>query len=183
MADDSYHGRALVAFQNEPAIARSAFEVEKWGKGADHRDLLQVKKPAWRLLTTDALLIGYEGIEVHYESCRPGHWVLHCELWPRQGKREKDQVFAFTELLNLKGEITRLIRELGQEAGWERTLGAHLKRARADPSHPSSLIVYTFDLGLPVEHEPEALVEKALKVISMTEHVIDAVLIESAPVR
>jgi hypothetical protein len=77
-----------------------------------------------------------------------------------------------------KGGVTQLIRERGSEEGWERTLGAHLDRVRPDSSHPSSLIVFTFELSLQREHTPEQFVEKVLPIIGATAPVIDEIMIE-----
>jgi len=174
-----YYTLARSLLEGAPVIRQGGFVVEVWGSGPDHKDLLQVKKPIWRVMTPDGAAIGYKGIEVHYESCRPGHFVLHCELFPRLGKKEKAQVMGATALLELKGRITRQIRKLGCDSGWERIHGAHLKRIRGDPADPSSLIVYTFDLGLPEGHSPEQFVSKALPIIEATASTIEGVLIEA----
>jgi hypothetical protein len=180
MAASNYYARAKQLFQQCASIKEKGFVVEVWGKGADHNELLQIKKPSWRVNETAGESIGYKGIEVHYESCRPGHWVLHCELWPRLGKKEKAQVAGVAKLIERKGEITRFIRNRGREAGWEEALGAHLRRTRKDPSDPSSLIVYTFDLGLTTEHSPEMMVDKSIRVVEATAPIIDHILMETS---
>jgi hypothetical protein len=178
MTVSPYYMRAQTLFEGESVIRKGGFGVEVWGKGADHNDLLQIKKPTWRILATDGAPVGCEGIEVHFESCRPGHWVLHCELFPRLGKKAKAQVTGVPELLELKGEVTRLIRDLGREMEWEKSYGAHLRRARENPADPSSLIVYTFDLGLPDEHSPEQFVNKVVPIIEATSPAIDDIVME-----
>jgi hypothetical protein len=176
-----YYPKAKELFERSPILAKHGFgtgSVETWGKGADFNDLLQIKKPSWRLLATDGERIGYKGVEVHWESCRPGHWVLHCELWPRLGKKEKEAVKSIDDLLTLKGGLTELLRERGKAAGWESELGAHLLRARSDSKDPSSLIVYTFELGLAAGHSAETFVERALRVVDRATPTIDDIVIE-----
>jgi len=79
-------------------------------------------------------------------------------------------------ILEVKGEITRMIREVGRETGWERSHGAHLRRARENPADPSSLIVYTFDLGLTEDHSPEQFVHKVVPIIAATTPTIDNIV-------
>lgn len=181
----SYFATAQTHFRAAPALSQFGYApegVEVWGKGADHNDLLQIKKPSWRVLATDGRTIGYQGVEVHWESCRPGHWVLHCELWPRQGKAQKSAALSprYAELLDLKAGITQLIREEGHAADWPSTHGAHLKRAREDCRDPSSLIVWTFELGLPADHTPAQFVAKVLPIIAACSPVVDHVVSEQA---
>lgn len=181
----SYFATAQTLFQSALALAEAGYapeDVEVWGKGADHNELLQIKKPSWRVHAYDGEPIGYQAVEVHWESCRPGHWVLHCELWPRQSKALKAEARSprYAELLDLKAGITQLIRDEGREAGWPSTHGAHLKRTREDCRDPSSLIVWTFDLGLPADHTPKDLVAKVLPVIVATTPIIDNVVIAQA---
>lgn len=165
----------------DPRLSELGFPpelVEVWGKGADFNDLLQVKKPTWRTPATDGETIGYRGIEVHYEACRPGHWVIHCELWPRQGKSSKAAAHRLDDLLKLKGFITEGIRTLGAELGWPERLGAHLKRLRGNPTDPSSLIVYTFDLPESTRDSPEEFVQHIVPIVVETAPTIDEVMHE-----
>lgn len=185
MAQD-YFAQVQTRLASSAALAAAGFEsqgVELWDKGADHNPLLQVKKPSWRLECVDGTALGYRGIEVHWEACRPGHWVLHCELWPRQGKDAKGRVLGprYESLLQLKAGITDLLREGGERDEWASRLGAHLKRARSDARHPSSLIVYTFELALERAHTPEQFVARVLPIVSTVSPVVDEVLVESLP--
>jgi hypothetical protein len=177
-----YFNRVQSLLKASPKLAELGFPaemVEVWGKGADHNDLLQVKKPSWRIHADDGLSLGYEGIEVHCEACRRGHWVIHCELWPRRDKAAKVAAHRFPDLLALNGGITTGIRELGASLGWPVDHGAHTNRARADPSDPSSLIVYTFELGLPQSHHPEQFIERIVPTIGATAPTIDEVMQDS----
>lgn len=184
--EPNYFAQVQARLSSSAQLSAAGFEpqgVEVWGKGADRNPLLQVKKPSWRLECVDGLALGYRGIEVHWESCRPGHWVLHCELWPRQGKDAKGRVLGprYESLLELKGDITRLIREEGEREGWASSLGAHLKRARDDARDPSSLIAYTFELGLNPEHTPADFVSRVLPIVAAASPVVDEILVDTAP--
>jgi hypothetical protein len=177
----TFFALAQKLFQSAPALRAAGFEpsqVEVYGKGADFSALLQIKKPSWRLFARDGEPIGYQAVEVHWESCRPGHWVLHCELWPRQAKARKDDARAprFVELLSLKREITQMLRDEGQRLGWPESLQAHLKRARADAGDPSSLIVWTFDLGTEAKDDTALFVDRALRVLSTVSPEIDDII-------
>jgi hypothetical protein len=93
-----------------PAIQRLGFrdeDIARYGKGADHQDLMQITRTNdWMIHAVDAEDFGYKGVWVHYESCRPGHWCIHCELFPRLSPREKAAVRSCDDLLDLKAEIT-----------------------------------------------------------------------------
>lgn len=176
MAETTYFAQVSALLRQAPLIKANGFVVEVWGKGADHSELLQVKKTAWRVQAAGGDSSGHQGAEVHYEASRPGHWVLHCELWLRLSKKEKERALDRNGLLDLKGGMTQEIRERGREENWAQAYGANLKRAREDARHPSSLIVYTFALGLPEKHTPERFVEKVLRVIEGTAAGIDEIV-------
>jgi hypothetical protein len=165
-----------------PSYSRLGFlpeELAVYDKGADHNPLMQIGRttsdPGWRVWAEEGEHAGYEGVWFHFESCRPGHLVLHCEFCRRQGKMSKDAIRKTPPMLELKRGLTEEVRRFGKELGWPEKLGAHLKRAREDSGDPSSLIVWTFDLGLDQDCAPEQFVQRAMPVIEAVTPVIDTV--------
>jgi hypothetical protein len=179
-----FYADVVAALRADAMMRRLGFQhddIEWYGKGADHRDLMQVTRTdGWMIPADDASEIGYQGVWVHYESCRPGHWCIHCELYPRLSPRQKAMARNYDDLLDLKKEITDQIRQFGDEHDWPGRFGAHLKRARMDTRDPSSLIVWTFDLGLNERCTAAEFTQRVLPVIEGTAQVMDEFLIPLA---
>jgi len=173
-----FYEQVTALLRSNPTVLRLGFDpqldIQWYGKGADHHDLLQITRThQWMIPAIDAEAIGYKGVWVHYESCRPGHWCIHCELFPRLSKDAKARVTGYHDLLDLKKVITEKLRMLGEEDDWPRRFGAHLRRARRDAADPSSLIVWTFDIGLDKDCSPAAFVSAIVPVIEGTVPMID----------
>lgn len=176
--EQPFYEQAAQLLRRHPVILGLGFDPAKdinwYGKGADHKDLLQLaKEQRWMIPAVDAEELGYQGVWVHWESCRPGHWVIHCELYPRLSKQAKAKARNYEDLLELKKVITEELRTFGEDDDWPGRFGAHLKRARRDPADPSSLIVWTFDLGLDESCTPEEFVDAIIPIIEGVTPTID----------
>lgn len=99
-------------------------------------------------------------------------------------KQQKAAVRNYDDLLELKATITTSIRELGETDGWPGRFGAHMKRAQEgdpreqDPREPSSLIVWTFDIGRDKSCSPAAFTLEITLVIEGTAPLIDEFLVQ-----
>jgi hypothetical protein len=171
--------QAAALIRSSPAYARLGFhpdELQVYDKGADHNPLMQLGRttadPGWRVFAQEGEPAGYEGVWFHFESSRPGHLVLHCEFCKRQGKASKDAVRQIPSMLELKRGLTEEVRRVGTEDRWPQRLGAHLKRTRDDAGDPSSLIVWTFDLGLDADCSPQSYADRAMNVLAIVTPVL-----------
>lgn len=176
-----YHEEAVRYLRRGRLVSRGGFQPERitcHGPADNHRSLMVITKENWTLHTEEGAADGYAGVNVHYESNGPGDLKLHCELYPRRGSESKKDRTRIQPLLELKGEISRLIREIAQDEGWHTRFGAHQKRTAAEPSDPKALMVLGFDLGLPAEHDVEAFCAKVEGVVLGTHAGIQTVLVD-----
>lgn len=153
-----------------------ADHITAHGKADNHRSLMVVRRPQWRVPCTDGRTEGLEGVEVHYESRRPGDWRIDCELAPRLQNPSRHSRTLVDRMLDLKEFFTRHLREIAEDEDWSGKFGAHTKRAPKDPRDPSSLMVVAFDTGLGGRCTPEQFVAVAERIIDGTAPFIDEIV-------
>jgi hypothetical protein len=184
MPQESYYAQAVTALGSAPAIRALGFRESstdiRWsGKGIDRHDLMVVTKPAWTVRSNAAASEGYEGVNVHFESRGYGSLQVDCELTPRLGSEAKKDQRIIAPLLQMKVAITRELRSLLLSE--LQSFHVNTMRTRSDPSHPSSLKVVGFDLGLPRNHLPQAFVAKIVPIVVAAVPFIDQVIAGKNP--
>ncbi len=178
MSEKPYFERVVDLLRAHPKVEQTGFtgeDVQWYGKGRDHSDLMVITKPSWTLLTLEGGDAGYKGVNVHFEARGPGHLQIDCELTPRLGSEAKADQEAIAPLLELKKEVTQLIWDLGPDFGLD-ALGANTRNVRKDPGDPSSLKVLGFGLELADGHTPEQFVEKVIPILEAATPMIDQLL-------
>lgn len=132
---------------NASNILRSlGFREDIWyvAKGSNHHDLIVISKTSWKLPCSDAAC-GYEGVYLHFEYERPGFLLLHCELYPRQGSETNHPRDRIQSLLDLKGGIAALIREVAEDDDWAGSIGWEVSGKNL--TEPKNLQVGKFSLA------------------------------------
>ncbi|MBS0189813.1 MAG: hypothetical protein JSR52_01555 [Planctomycetes bacterium] len=160
-----------------------AHRITAHGKADNHHSLMVVRREEWRVPCTDAESEKLEGVEVHYESRRPGDWRIDCELAPRLRNPSSHSSKLVKDMLELKALFTNELRRIAAEEQWEKRFGAHTKRARPDPADPSSLMVLTFETGLPSDCTPDSFVNAVLPIIDATAPFINGALLDNQGLR
>lgn len=153
-----------------------AHRITAHGKADNHYSLMVVRREEWRVACTDGEPEGLEGVEVHYESRRPGDWRIDCELAPRLRNPSAHSAKLVAEMLELKALFTNEIRRVAAEEGWDERFHSHTRRARPDPADPSSLMVLAFDTGLDVSCSPEEFVQRVSPIIDASAPVIHEIV-------
>lgn len=178
MEDLSYFEQVVELLRSEPVMQRHGFppeHIQSHGKGDNHSAIMKITHPIWRLLTEEGREAGYEGVDVHFEARNPGSFQIDCELHPRNQSESKADQRVIRPLLELKGEITQLLREQIGPADLDR-FGANMKHCRRDPTDPSSLKVMGFELGLPAAHSPEQYARKILPIIDAASPMVTQIM-------
>lgn len=160
-----------------------ASRITPHGRADNHHSLMVVRREQWRVPCTDAQADRLEGVEVHYESRRPGDWRIDCELAPRLTNPSNHSAALVSEMLDLKAFFTNEIRRIAKDEDWASRFGAHTRRARPDPRDPSSLMVLTFDTGLEPSCTPEEFVRVVLSIIDATAPFIDQLVTDDVAKR
>lgn len=153
-----------------------ADHITAHGKADNHRSLMLARRRQWLVPCSDGHAEGLKGVEVHYESRKPGDWRIDCELSPRLQNPSKHTRELVDRMLDLKEFLTRQLRTIADDEDWSGKFGAHTKRAPKDPRDPSSLMVVAFDTGLGERCTPEQFVAVAERIIDGTAPFIDEVV-------
>lgn len=156
--------------------------ITSHGKADNHRSLMVVRREQWRVPCVDGRAEGLEGVEVHYESRKPGDWRIDCELAPRLRNPSKHSADLVTTMLDLKAFFTLEIRRFAEEGSWGSRFGADT-RSRLDPRDPSSLMVLKFRTGLNESCTPEEFIRVVLPIIDATAPIIDQLVTDDVAKR
>lgn len=159
-----------------------ADHITAHGKADNHRSLMVARRRQWRVPCTDGRAEGLEGVEVHYESRRPGDWRIDCELAPRIQNPSRHSSELVKSMLDLKAFFTEELRKIARDEGWDELFGAHTRRAMKDPRDPSSLMVVAFDTGLGERCTPEQFVAVVEPIIDATAPFIDELVTDRASI-
>jgi hypothetical protein len=172
-----YYQAVVETLRRSPALVRLGFRQEDinwYGKGRDRHDLMVISQLHWTIRRQEGERAGYEGVNVHFESRRPGALQLDCELTPRLQSEAKADQQVIAPLLAIKGQVTGALRTRLVSA--LQGFGANIDRVCKDPALPRSLKVLGFELGLPQRHGPDELVNRIAPLIETASPMIDEVL-------
>lgn len=154
-------------------VAPDAFKA--YPRGEDRQGLFQILPARW-IVSEPVPEIGYEGITVHWEIERPGYLVLHCEPYPRIGKKNERDPDVIAALRNLKAKITLRLREaFAADPKDSNEFDTDLVRQL---NNFSGNKVLGFDLGLPESHQPEDVTVPMAALVRYYSPIVDSVMAE-----
>lgn len=154
-------------------VDREAFKA--YPSGADFNGLMQILPQRW-IVSEPVPDIGYKGITVHWELERPGYLVLHCEPYPRIGKKKDHHPDSVAGLRTLKDRITQKLRKAFVQVP-QVTQVFDLDRIRRSDDFSGNKVL-GFDLGLPQSHRPEEAIPVLENLLTYYTSVIDASMAE-----
>jgi hypothetical protein len=176
MTNNSYMSmiRELLCEAGVPErIGLDSDDFRVYDRGADYQGLMQVLPDKW-IVPKEVPELNYKGVSVHWEVERPGYLVLHCEPFPRRGKKKDHDPQLVAELVDLKARLTEeLWKAFASNSRGPQAFDRKRVRKFDDISGNK---VLGFDLELAKNHLPEEAVPILKDLLVHYSPVIDRVL-------
>jgi serine/threonine protein kinase len=166
--------RKLLCDEGVPErVGLDSDDFRVYEKGADYQGLMQVLPDKW-IVPKEVSELNYKGVSIHWEVERPGYLVLHCEPFPRVGKKKNHDPQLVTGLLKLKARLTEELRKaFADDVRGPQAFDTKHVRKLDDISGNK---VLGFDLRLAKNHRPEEAVPVLTDLLVHYSPVIDRVL-------